>query len=486
VLIIDKIKNKWVKAPVAVKASSAYAFCSIFQRCLSFVTLPLFTRLLTTQQYGQLIVYQSWVGILSIFLTLNLAYGSFATAMVKFEHDRDGYISSVEGICVLLSILFFIVYLPLSNFWNRLFELPTSLMVLMVVELLATTSFQMWCGKKRFEFEYKAVICLTLLISLVSPVLAYVFVISYEDKGFARILGYALVTVVVGGFLFIHTAINGKKIINKGYWRFALGFNVPLLVYYVSQAIFNQSDRIMISHMIGTDKAAVYGVAYSLGVVLSFVLSAINGSYVPWYYEKIKNGHQKENRKVSLAISVFLAVLLSGVIWFAPEIIWIMAGEHYYEAVYVVPPVALSLLLLFYSQLFINVEFYYEKKEQLVKASIFAAILNVVLNWLFLPMFGYTVAAYTTLVSYVFFAWANYFAMKTVLSEQCIEDCAHDYKRLIFLFLGLCAFSIVGVVLYEYLFVRLFVFLVLFVLVCVYKNMLNIFFRQFRKNYEVD
>ena len=96
--MLVKLQNKWNRLPLGVKVSSAYAVCSILQKCLSFITLPLFTRLLTTEQYGQLTIYSSWQGIISIFLTLNLAYGSFSTAMVKFEEDRDGYISSVEGI----------------------------------------------------------------------------------------------------------------------------------------------------------------------------------------------------------------------------------------------------------------------------------------------------------------------------------------------------------------------------------------------------
>lgn len=100
------IKSKWNKIPVTAKVSIAYAVCGILQKCLSFITMPLFTRLLTTEQYGQFTVYQSWYGILSIFLTLNLAYGSFSTAMVKYEKDRNGYISAVEGICVMLSLIF--------------------------------------------------------------------------------------------------------------------------------------------------------------------------------------------------------------------------------------------------------------------------------------------------------------------------------------------------------------------------------------------
>ncbi len=137
---IGKVKNRWDAVPLTVKVSTSYAICSIFQQCLSFVTLPLFTRILTEEQYGQYTIYSSWSGILSIFLTLNLAYGSFSTVMVKYEKQRDVYISSVQGICLLLSVLFLIIYLPFSRYWNILFELPTYLVLLMVFEILCNSA----------------------------------------------------------------------------------------------------------------------------------------------------------------------------------------------------------------------------------------------------------------------------------------------------------------------------------------------------------
>ena len=101
-----------------------------------------------------------------------------------------------------------------------------------------------------------------------------------------------------------------------------------------------------------------------------------------------------------------------------PEIVMFIGGDKYAGAENVIPPVAVSLLLLFYAQLFINVEFYYEKKKDLVFASIGAAILNLVLNWIFIPRYGYVAAAYTTLVSYVVFAGSNYLAMKRILRSN--------------------------------------------------------------------
>lgn len=469
---MKKLINKWNSIPVTVKVSTSYAICSILQKCLSFITLPIFTRLLTAEQYGQVTIYTSWHGILQLLLTLNLAYGSFSTAMIKFKDDRDGYISSVEGICLALSIVFSGIYFPFRYQWNQLFELPTYIILFMIAETLGTTALSLWSGKKRFEFKYVGVITITLLISVISPIIQYILVITHDEKGYYRIIGEAAVNIIVGGIFFFLNIVKGRNITDRKYWKFALKFNIPLLAYYLSQVIFNQSDRIMISHMVGKDKAAMYGVAYSLAMVLTFVLNAIDNSYVPWLYEKIESGKGAENKKFSLIIAAFIALLLSGVIWFAPEIILIMGGEKYVEAVNVVPPVAISLLLLFYSQLFINVEFFYEEKSKLVWASISAAMVNLVLNRIFIEIFGFVAAAYTTLASYLIFALANQRAMKRIIKEKGQSDNLYDYKKLLLLFVIFVGVSAVGVALYGSLFTRIAVCVVALALMVLKRNVL--------------
>ena len=147
---MKKLYQKWTSIPLTTKVSVSYAACSILQKCLSIITLPLFTRLLTTDQYGQYSIYTSWSAILVIFITLNLPYGSFSTAMVKFEKDRNGYIASAQSIVLLLGCIFLLLYLPFRGVLNSYFELPTPLVILMVIEAIAVCAKQMRNGKQRF------------------------------------------------------------------------------------------------------------------------------------------------------------------------------------------------------------------------------------------------------------------------------------------------------------------------------------------------
>ena len=433
-----------------VKASTAYVICSVLQKCITIITLPLFTRLLTTEEYGISTVYTSTMAVLIIFTTLNLPYGSFSTAMVKFENDRDGYMSSVITICAMFTMVYFVIYLLFRDFWNGLLDLPTVLMILMGFEMLLNTVIHFWMGKARFEYKYKALVAVSLVITIAGTCCSLLAVIFLPNKGVVKIIGSGIVICLVGSIILILTITKGRKCFNKTYWKYALSFNIPLIPYYLSQVIFNQSDRLMINSMNGRSEAALYGVAYTIAFVLSFVLNAVNNSYVPWVYNKIKERSFQENKKVSVFIALVLAILLLGIIVLAPEIVLVMAGSKYMASVWVIPPVAMSLLLLFYSQLFINLEFFFEEKHKLVAASVLAAGTNIVLNYYGIRMFGFVAAGYTTLISYFLFAGCNYLAMKKVCRNKGISDNLYNYKALFLILVSLIVFGLGVTLLYSY------------------------------------
>ena len=466
---LTKIKNLF-SGSKEIKASTAYVICSVLQKSMSVITLPLFTRLLTTEEYGINTVYASTMGIIVIFTSLNLPYGSFAPAMMKFENDRDGYISAVNTICIMLTAIYFAVYFLFRSFWNNLLDLPTELMIMMGFEMLLHTAVLFWMGKARYEYKYKPVVGITLVNTILGTACSLLAVLFLPNKGVGRVLAHGIVVSLVGLVIMIGSIAKGRQCFKKEYWKYALSFNIPLIPYYLSQIVFNQSDRLMINKMTGRSDAAMYGVAYTLAFILTFVLNAINNSYIPWMYRKIKENKIQENKKISVIIAVMMAVLLLGIIVMAPEIILIMAGEKYMAAIWVVPPVAMSLLLLFYAQLFINVEFYFEEKYKLVGASILAAVVNIVLNYFGIKLFGFVAAGYTTLISYILFACCNYFVMKKVCSANGLEGEIFDYRILVVLFI---VFALIGfgfAALYPYRIIRLALVVVVFFIGLIKKN----------------
>ena len=168
--MIKSFINKFKNATVEVKATLSYTICNIIQRCMSFITLPLFARILTEAENGKTHYFQSVEAIVTIFISLNLAYGSFNRAMVKYEDKRDEYISSVNGIVAILGALFLAIYLPFKDFFNGILNLPTILVVFMIAHIVFSHATACWQAKKRFEYDYKKIIAQMLTLIICAPI----------------------------------------------------------------------------------------------------------------------------------------------------------------------------------------------------------------------------------------------------------------------------------------------------------------------------
>ena len=146
--MINKLLNRYRSIPVAAKASIWFIVCSVLQKCISMLTLPIFTRLMTTEQYGQFTVYNSWLQIFTIFVTLRLNYAVFNKGMSKFRKDRDAYTSTMQTVTLGLAMGLFLVYLVFRRQINALTELPTFIMVAIFVELMFTPAIDFWTIRK--------------------------------------------------------------------------------------------------------------------------------------------------------------------------------------------------------------------------------------------------------------------------------------------------------------------------------------------------
>lgn len=465
-----------------VKASVAYTICGILNKCFSLITLPIFTRIMSTEEYGLSTVYASTAALVVIFTSLQLPYGSLSTAMIKFKADRNGYLSSICTISIVLTAIYIVLCIGMGEFLADFLGIPFILLIVMGIEMLFSTVTAAWMGYQRFEYKYRGVVVVTLLTSIISVILSLIVVSQAEQKGISRVLANALVVSAIGLILLISVMTKGKKPFSKKYWKYALSFNIPLIPYYLSQVVFNQSDRLMIDKICGRSDAAIYGVAYSMATILSFVVTAVHSSYTPWIFERIDEKNVKDTGKVSLILSAGIAFMLLGIVALAPEVIYIMAGKDYMDAVWAITPVAVSVLLLYYANLFDCILFFYEAKVFLAVATIFSAIINVVLNYFFIPIYGFVAAAYTTLASYLILATMDYFYMLILCKKHNIDSKIYNIKWLIVLLLIFGGISALAMSLYYLPLVRYGIILIVFVLLFANKKRLINLYGMLKRN----
>ena len=400
------------------KATLWITLCSFLQRGLSFITVPIFTRLLSTSDYGSVSVYQSWEMVATYLATLGVTYGGFNNGLIKFKDDREGYTSSVVGLVLALGVLWVVLSRVLSGNVVALTGMPLTLVSLLFVEVVVKGIYDIWVSRMKFDYEYRKLVPASLVLSVAVPALGVLFVVMASDKVLARILSFVLVeaafALILGGCMLKRS----KTLYKWEYWKFTLLFNIPLLPHYLSQVVLSSSDRIMIANMCSAADAGVYSIAYSVGMLMTLLTNSLNSTVVPWLYRTLDAKKLKRIDRMSVSLLGALALIVVFVDILAPEVVGILAPGEYSEAMTLVPVIAASVFFMFMYSYCSNIEFYYEKTRLAAIASVIAAVLNLGLNAVFIPMFGYRAAGYTTLICYVALGAAHYAFSQRVTRDK--------------------------------------------------------------------
>lgn len=476
-----KIINQYKNMSVQVKAALWYTICNFLQKGISFLIIPIYIRLLTTGEYGEWMVFQSWSEILIIFASLNLYCGVYTKTIVDIQDDRDRYTSSMQGLGTVITVVMFIVYLGVRGFVEKWSGLNTTTMCFLFVYFLVYPAFQFWAARQRVEYKYKKMVAVTISIAVLTPALSILILTHTDLRAKAIIYGYLIVQCVFGAFFYIFQFIKGKIFCDKKYWKYALKFNVPLIPHYLSLIVLGQSDRIMIKNICGDSDAGVYSFAYQIASAMNVLIAAINGSRVPWTYEQLRDRVYTQLRRISTLLCVLMGAIALIVSLLAPEVVRIIGTSDYAAAVYVIPVVALGVFFTFIYDLFCSVEFYYSATKYVMVASCVGAILNIVLNAVFIPIFGFIAAAYTTLVCYFVFMLMHFVFMRKVCVDQKIKESVYDLKSIFGLAGATVAISFLSMLTYGSDLVRYICLLVVAALIVLKRNTILDAYKGMRK-----
>ena len=449
--MLGKLKG-YRNLPEPVKASMWYTVSNVLQKGMALLAMPIFTRLMTKDQYGEYAIFMSWYNILAIATTLNLYQGSYDKGLLLYEKDERAFTSSMLGLCATLCTGVLLVYLAFRDFWIQMIDLSPVMMGAMFVLLYTAPASDFWAARERFGYRYKKYVAITLSTTILSMVLGVVGVLSTEYKAEARVYtdvgAKALFAVCLFGLLMK----QGKCFYKKAYWKYGILFNIPLIPHYLSTFVLNQADRIMIDGMVGPDAAAVYSVAYTISTVMLLVTTAVNNSLVPYVYKAINGGTPEKIRGSTRLLFVLAAGLSVLTMCFAPEIIYLFAGESYGEAIWVIPPIAASVYFIFCYSMFSTIEYYYQKTIMIAVASCGCAVANIALNYVFIKLFGYYAAGYTTLACYILLTLMHFaFYRKTLQKELPAFKTLHDVPMAV-----LCGIAVLAVMLLMVLTYRIF------------------------------
>ena len=396
----------------ALRSGLWYTVSNFLLKAIGFITVPIFTRLLTKAEFGLYNNFTSWLSIFNILITLSLE-ASLISARFDFEEDFDGYILSMFGLNAVSCGVWFVGFNAFGSQIAGFTHVDRVYLNAILVYLLFLPAVNLFQARERYLYKYKISVLLTVGVAVATAAVSVLLVYCCEDRLFGRIMGSIIPTVIAGAVIAWYLIYKGRHV-RVSYWKYAIPVCLPYIPHLLAGTVLNSTDRIMIESICGPESAAVYSLAYSCGALVTLLISSLNMAVVPWLGENLKSENYRVIRKFSKTYIVIFFAMAVMIMLMAPEVLLIMGGKGYYEAKYVITPVAMGCVCQFLYTLYVNVEQFSKKTAGMAAATVIAAAVNLILNALMIPKFGYLAAAYTTLAGLLVLLLLHMFLVRRI------------------------------------------------------------------------
>lgn len=466
--LIKKGLQTFNQMSVQVKASAAFMAVNFMQKGISFLTSPIFTRLLTTEEYGVITIYSSWLDVIGIFAMFGLYNNVYCRGILEFKEDKKNFTFSLLSLSNVITLLVFAVVWITNKYVFRFLDVPDLLIFFMFFSFLLEPAFEFWKTDQRFDYKYKLLCFFMILVMIFAPAASIAGIFLFpEHKVEARIIGAQLITLILSAGCYVYEVRCSGKRPKMQYWKYAVAYNLPLIPYFLSSYVLSSSDRLMIGYFWGEDKAGIYGIAYTMSAVANIVWSSINATLVPTIYKRCDEGRRHTLSDLIIPIIAGYGGVCILIMLLSPEIIWFLAPASYGEGMYIIPVIVGGVFYMSIFSIFSNI-IYYEKKPKLVMgAGVAGAAANLILNLIFIPTMGYFAAGYTTLAAYLLQVVWSYIAVRKATGES-----VYDMKKLGMIGLLVLVMSIGSPLLYPYTWLRWGLLVLIFVLIWVKRDLL--------------
>ena len=431
-----------------VKASIWYLISSFLLKGIGLITTPVFSRMLTKAEYGIAENFNALLSIMIIVASLCLP-ATLIRARFDFKDSLISYIKTCLLINIITSIIIAFCFSLFKTQITEFFFLDTKYFVVLFFVVSANPAFEIFILLNQFDYKYKKVSVINSLVAILGIGFSFLLLLFFKENIFAKLFGAQIPLIILGITLYFFFFTKRGKI-NFRYVKYILPIAIPFVIHSLSGAILNSADRIMITNICGTEENALYSIGCSVGQLANVLWAAMNTAFVPWLGEIMHLKKYDELRKFSTFYISFFVVCVLGVILIAPELLFFLGGSKYSEAKYVIPAIVISNVFLFLYSMYVNIEQYEKKTNGMALATTISAVINIVLNWILIPIYGYVVAAYTTMLGYLVMLILHYFLVKRIKLHQCYNS--------VYILLVSCVcllFSFIIPVVYDFFFVRI-------------------------------
>lgn len=387
----------------ALKHTSIYFLATILVQGLGIVSLPVFTYFMDGAEYGIANVYLSYVLVGAVLLSFNLHW-SLARHYYESPDTFKAFFSTifvaVTAIYAFFALIIYAFASPIADAIN----LPVSTIGWMLVFIYTTILWgifqQVGIAQK---FSRQVTITQVVLHYLKFGVTVLCFFFMTVPAFMGKIIGEWIAATIVSLYLLWQLRQYWElKTWEWAHLRYALTYSLPLIPYALGGYILASFDQWYINAYIGNDEAGLYSFAYKLGTLLLGLVTSLQSATEPDYYRQMNEKRYDDTRRQVLTAMRILLLGAVFLILFSLDMGALLSAKASFRAsLHLVPPIVGGYVFYGLAVFHTRGINYIKKNLYLTVIVIFASILNIVLNAIYIPDYGYVAAAYTTLVAYI-------------------------------------------------------------------------------------
>lgn len=407
-----------------LKHSFIYGTGALLSKIVGFLLIPLYTRYLTTSDYGVLELLDLTSTIVSIFISMRIG-----SAVIRFYYDSTGELEQKKVVSTaymatfasaLLVVLFsqiFSIRLSCLIFDTNVYDKYFKLVFMATALSLISSVPEAYLMARKQSIFYTII----SLMTLSSYLILNIYFIVFLKMGILGILYSSVITKIFNSSVLSFYCIT-KNSLFFSFTKFKsmLKFSLPLIPANVGTFILNYADRFILQKLATTAEVGIYALGYKFGYILpTLVMGPINMIWVPQMFELASKSDKKTIEKMFTYIMLILIFCGLSLILLTKDAIRIMATPPFYPAYKVVSFVVLGYIFRGMASFFWD-GIMIAKKTIYIGISVFvSALSNILLNIFLIPQFRAMGAAYSTAISFfIMFVLIFYFCQR-VYSIKC-------------------------------------------------------------------
>ncbi len=395
-----------------------YFSANVANKALSLISVPIFTRLLTKEDYGILSVYASAIGILVVLMTLNSS-DAISRYYYEFKPDFKRFVSSS---LIFTNVVFFVsslIVLFARGWLAEVLGLPEIFILFVVMACffanLNKVFSQLLLPKKKSK-EYSKVNISQAYVTF--AVTALMLFLLPDDRYMTYVMTGLAVTAAFSIYFIREIAKNFELAFSWAHARYIAVFSIPLIPYSLSGIILQQFDRIMIKSYVDMAATGVYSLGYNFGMLVALIATSFNTAFMPDLYGLMGKKQYFRIEKIWEKIFKIVASISLLLVLFSKEILMVLADSKFLEAYTVVGPVVIGYVFFQMFSVY-GVIFGYEKRTFYSSSILLACgAVNIILNALYIPVYGYIASAYITTASYFLMFALSYLTAKYIIRAR--------------------------------------------------------------------